>query len=276
MRKLLLTAYLSLLAIPAFAADQDSAYERVMKTNTLRCGYYPWPPFFELDANTGEVTGLMAEISRSVADLLDLKLEYVQLSALGFQVAELEKGLYDAFCVDSYYVFSSIKFLDYSDAQFYAPVYVYVRHDEDRFSSLEDLNSADVSFVGIDGDISVAMVQRSFPQATISSIPSNSDGAQLMMNVKTGKVDASIIDPGIVNVFNASNPPGLKNIFPDQPVAVYPIGMSVVKGETKLLNMLNGAISALHNTNSIDPILKKYDPDGSFLLPVAKPYKEPK
>lgn len=275
MKKLFLVILLFIFSAPAFAAsDKESVYERVMRTGTLKCGYYPWPPFFEVDANTGEISGMMAELAESVGELLDLKIEYVQLSALGFQVEELKRGIYDAFCVDSYYVFSSIKFVDYSDPYFYAPVYAYVRSDEDRFKSIKDMNDLSVSFVGIDGDLSVSMVQRSFPNAKLMSIPSNSDGAQIMMNIMTKKADVAIIDPGIVDVFNKTNSPGLKNIFPQDPVAVYPIGFSVIKGESKLLYMLNGAISALHNTNSIEPVLRKYDPDGMALYNVAKPYAQ--
>ncbi|MCB9987869.1 MAG: transporter substrate-binding domain-containing protein [Rhodospirillales bacterium] len=265
------------LPVTVHAADneKESVYERVMRTGTLRCGYYPWPPFFEVDLNTGNVGGMMAEISKAVGDILDIDVEFVQMSALGYQVTELEKGIYDAFCVDSYYVFSSIKYLDYSTPEFYAPVFVYVRADDDRFQSNADLNKADVSFVGIDGDISVTMVEHSFPDAKIVTLPANSDGAQIMMNVTTRKADAAIIDPGIVEVFNRTNIPGLKRLDLDAPVATYPIGISVLKGEVKLLNMLNGAISALQNTNSIEPILKRYDPAGEALYPVAKPYTVP-
>lgn len=276
MKAIFLTALLALfIPLPAFAeeAAKESAFDRVMRTGTLKCGYYAWPPYFEQDFNTNEITGLAADYARAAGSLLGLKVEFVQLAAIGLQAEELKKGIYDAYCLDSYYVFSSIKAQDFGTPFFFAPVFPYVRHDDDRFKSLDDLNKPEITFVGIDGDISVEMVGRRFPNAKLVSLPSTSDGSQLMMNVATKKADVAIIDPGIVESYNATNPVQLKITSPETPVAVYPISFSVAKGEEDLLNMLNGAVSALQNTGTTESIVKKYNlPKDSVYLP-ATPYK---
>ena len=276
MRFVLLLSFLILAAQPAFAAEKESAYDRVMRTGTFRCGYYPWPPYFNLDVSTHKVTGLAVDVADAIGGLLGLKVEYVQMSAIGMSAEDMKKGLYDSYCLDSYYTFSSIKYLDFSDPHFYAPVFAYVRAGDKRFHTLADLNKPDITFVGIDGDISVEMVQRRFPKAKIHSLPANSDGTQLMMDVLTKKADATVIDPGIIEGFNAHNPPGLQLIAPDDPVAVYPIGFSVLKGEDKLLHTINGAISALQNTGAMKSIVERYNLVGKGIYLVAKPYEVPR
>jgi len=50
----------------------------------------------------------------------------------------------------------------------------------------------------------------------------------------------------------------------------------VKKGEAELLNTLNESVSAVINTGAAARILKKYDPEGRFFLPVATPYQQAK
>ncbi|MCB1559294.1 MAG: transporter substrate-binding domain-containing protein [Alphaproteobacteria bacterium] len=274
MNKIFTFMLLMLLSFPALAADTESAYDRVMRTGVIKCGYYPWPPYFDVDANTGDVTGLNAEYARAAGDLLGLKIEFVQMSAIGMQVEELKKGIYDTFCIDSYYVFSSLKFVDFGTPYMFAPVFAYVREDDNRFKSLDDLNQDNIQFVGIDGDLSVELVAKRFPNAQVTTLPATAAGSELMINVSTKKADVSIIDPGIVDAYNSNNQSKMKIVDPDHPVAVYPISFSVKKGETELLKMLDGAVSALQNTGVTENILKKYNlPADSVYLP-ATPYKK--
>jgi ABC-type amino acid transport substrate-binding protein len=94
----------------------------------------------------------------------------------------------------------------------------------------------------------------------------------MMLNIKTGKADVGILDPGSVNTFNKNNNPGLKAFAENTPVAVYPIGYSMMKDDGKLLTMINGAVAAMHNTNAVNPVLEKWLPEKGSYYPVAKPY----
>jgi polar amino acid transport system substrate-binding protein len=274
MKKVLLIAFLSLIAVPAFAADapKESAFDRVMRTQTLRCGMMLWPPYFEKDPNTGAIHGYAKDLSDGVASLLGVKIEYVEIVP-GQQVEELKDGRVDAVCDDGPYVFSEMKFLDYTSPLYYVPVFAYGRADEQRFKSQGDLNHKDVHFIGMDGDLSVALVQRRFPQATLSTLPSTTDSGQLMLNVKDKKADITIIDPPSVATFNASNPPGVKAVAGGEPVAIYPVGFSVKKGDAELALMINSGIAALWNTGEAASILHKYDPRGTMFYGVANGYR---
>lgn len=269
----LLTLVLLFISSPVRAEGQvdQTAYDRVIASNTLRCGIMLWPPYFEKDVKTGQIRGFAADFYNEVAKLLDIKIEYVEI-VVGQQVEDLKSKKVDAVCNDSSYVFSAMKFVDYTIPAYYGPIYVFVRDDNRALRTESDLNKKSVRFVGMDGDISSDLVSRKFPEATLLSLPATSDAASLMMYVSTGKAEAVYIDPAPVKAFNMTNKPGLKMIMKDRPV-VYPVGMSVAKGEQELLNMLNSGISAFWNTNGALPILRKYDPDGTLILPLAKPYE---
>ena len=59
-------------------AKKETTYERVMRTRTIRCGYFVWPPFLTKDLNTGALSGLNYDVAEEMGKLLDLKIEWSQ------------------------------------------------------------------------------------------------------------------------------------------------------------------------------------------------------
>lgn len=279
MKRFFAVFFLLLLAFtsPALAKKEkptaEDAYDRVIRTGVLRCGYMPWPPFFDLDPNTGEISGISKEASDAAARLANIKLEYVQITN-GQQIQDLASGKIDAVCGDGPWVISTIRFLDYSTAYVHAAVFVYGRADETRISSFDDLNKPDITFVGIDSDLSVDLVLNHFPQARLNTLAAISDPSQMLVDVSTNKADATILDPLSVSVFEASNP-GKVKILSDKPVGVYGAGFSVRKGDVKLLQTLNQAVEAAINLGLIDPIIRKYDPNGEWFYLPNPAWKKP-
>jgi ABC-type amino acid transport substrate-binding protein len=47
----------------------ETGYERVMRTKTLRCGYFAWAPYLIKDANTGKFSGAGHDIIEAMAAL---------------------------------------------------------------------------------------------------------------------------------------------------------------------------------------------------------------
>ena len=263
-----------ILPVHATDAPKESAYARVMRTKTLKCGVMLWPPYFDADPNTGKIKGMIADIDNELAKMLDLKIDFVEIT-LGQQVEELNNGRVDAICNDGAYVFSAIKFVDYSKPLFLTPASLYVRADDNRFKTPADLDDAKYSIAGIDGDGTLLLAERSIPKTRRISLPGSTDLASLFLNVTGGKADATIGDPLAVMNFNTNNKKGLKLLSKDA-VAVYPTGFSVKKGEQELLNMLNAGVDALWNANVVQPILKKYDPAGKAFYFAAKTYEVPR
>ncbi len=248
----------------------ETAYDRVMRTNELKCGIMPWAPYWEVDANTGDVTGMARDFFDGVGKLAQLKMTYIPIT-FGNQSLELSTGRIDAVCNDGPWILSLAKVTAFTTPYYYTPMYVYVRADDDRFKTYDDLNRTGVTFVALDGDSSLELAQDLFPAATTRTISGQSDSTNQIMDVITKKVDATIIDALSAGVYNEHNNKKLKRLI-DRPVAAYPGGMSVLPAEEKLRQFLSTAINSANTMGLTTRVLDQYDPKGDFLLRVSPGY----
>jgi ABC-type amino acid transport substrate-binding protein len=275
--KPLLPLFVLILAFsfPALAAEKESAYERVMRTGVLRCGIVPWPPGAEVDPVTKEIRGPTKELFDSIIRLTGWKPEFVEI-ALGEVPLALKHGKIDAMCADGPWTITNIKVVDYTTWAAYSPVLVYVRANETRYKNYGDLDAQNVSFVGIDGDISSDLVALRFPKAILRTLINLTDPAQMMMEVADGKADAVILDPVTAESFMKNNP-GKVTPFPEkEPLAVYPLGMSVRRGEARLQQTLSRATEMAINIGLVDRKLDLYDPTRRIVYSPLMPYRIPK
>jgi ABC-type amino acid transport substrate-binding protein len=249
----------------------ETTYARVMRTGTLRCGYVAWPPFFHIDPNTKELTGIWREIIDPIADLMKWRVEYVEVIP-DQKVTLLESGKIDVMCGDGTWVVESVKFLNFVKPFLYAPSMAYVRHDDNRFTTKNDLNNKDVTFVGIDGDLSIDLFKQLFPQANLQSLSATSDPAQMLWNVATRKADVVLTDTVTFNLFNKSNPDRLK-IGVQEPIAVYGGSFSVLKKDVDLFHTLNEMTEMALNTGLIDQVLDRHDPERTLFIRTDKSYE---
>lgn len=262
-----------LLVTAPLAANAETAFERVQRTGTLRCGFLAWPMYFDIDPNTKHVSGISKKLTEAALHTLGLKVDYIEVTSAS-KVTDLQSGKVDAICGDGPYVLTSLMQVNYTRPFFYAPVYLYGREDENRFQKLANIDAKQVTFVGMDGDLSVELVQKNFPMAKLNTIASTVDVSMMLMDVTTKKADLTIMDPGGADNFIKHNPGKVKKILGDKPFAVYGVGFSVKKGETELLNSLNGAVEALQNTSSIDPVIDSYDPDNKIFVRTSPNYRQ--
>jgi ABC-type amino acid transport substrate-binding protein len=82
---------------PAFSKP-ETAYERVIRTRTLRCGWALWPIFEDIDPNTKELKGIVPEFTQALAQKLNLKIEWVMEVQWGQEPEALATGKIDAIC----------------------------------------------------------------------------------------------------------------------------------------------------------------------------------
>jgi len=80
------------------AAPKESAYERVIRTNTLRCGYALYPPFISKDPNTGKLSGIAPSLMGEVEKATGLNVVWGPEIDFGNITPTLQSGKADAFC----------------------------------------------------------------------------------------------------------------------------------------------------------------------------------
>ncbi len=268
--KLLLVAMVAfIVAMPAQAAE--SAYDRVIAKGEFICGVIPWAPYKILDPNTGEWSGFGVEVYRKIFATLDIKVTFKEV-VLGNQVQDLNIGRVDGICDDGPWTMSAAKFVDYSHPLYAAIVYPYVRADEKRFTKRSDFNKKDVTFTGIDGDLSSDLVNRVFPDAKLTSMESMTDVSQLFVNVQTKKADVVLCDPAAFAVYEKANPGKLK-VASSEPMGRYRTIVSIKKGDAKLLGLINQAVDNGLDFGIIDDVLDTFDPDRTKLLRIKSRYQ---
>lgn len=256
---------------------QPNAYERVLKSGILRCGYILWPNFMEKDPNTGQFSGLDYDYVNAIADSLDLKVEWSTEVNPAISVEILRAGKIDAICTaEGPLVPTTTKYLAYSQPLAYFPFFLYSRYNDDRFDQdITKANDPNIRIAVYDGDISTEIVRNFFPQSLRHSMPQAASPAQMYMDVATGKADLFIDGPLSVETFQRENPNQIKMVKQSKPLAVIPNTLSVLRGDEgrDLLDMINQAIDNLRNNGKEAQILAPYlQKNKMMIFPVAPQY----
>ena len=273
---------LALVFTAASAHAADGAFERIIKTNTIRCGYFTWPPYIVKDPNTGKLSGLNYDIMQALAKNLGLKTEWVLDVGVGDVAAALNANKFDVMCASVWTNPARLKTLTLTSPTLYSVVYAFVRTDDARFDGdLAKVNAKTIRISGIDTDYSQDIANEKFPLATQVMLPQTASGSETLMQVVSKKADIVFVDQGLVNEFLKNNPNALRQVKNVPPVRIYGEVLSVKQGDILLKNMLDTAITQLTNDGTIASLVAKYSaqnhstmypPSPSFVhLPEAVP-----
>lgn len=272
MKKLLLTLLL-FLSLPVMAADKESAYDRVMKTNTLRCGYIITEAV-QKDPNTGVIQGIVPDIMAEIGKLLSIKIDWVEEFNWGNFAQAMKSGRVDAICTNFWMDPNGSKVVSFTIPFYFSGVGAFVRADETRFKTLEDLNEPSVRVSAMEGEMSGIVADQDYPNATKVSIPQIGDSSQLLMDVISNKADVAFVDVAIGKRFERNNQGKIKNLVPEAPVRVFANTIALPPNESQLKTMLDATLSQMLYGGFIDKVLKKHSDVSDGYYPVAKPYGE--
>lgn len=279
MKNFLLGLTLCLISLPAFAAgkDKESVYDRVMRTQTIRCGYVAIPPHIVKDPNSGALSGIIYDVMEEAGKLLDLKIDWTEEVGLGTMNEGLKQGRYDAVCFGYWQnpFEGKLGFIDFSTPLYYMPVGAFVRPDDTRFDAdITAINDPTVRISSSDGMISGIIAAQDFPKAQIVSLPNMTDVGQNLMDVAAGKADVTFLSLHDAFRFEKSNPGQIKNVAKQQPVRVFgnTIALPQSQGDRRFKVMIDTALIQMLNGGFVDRALKKYEEYPGAVLPVAKPY----
>lgn len=277
MRQAVFALLLIFSALPAFAADQkESAYDRVMRTRTIRCAYILLPPEFSKDINTGKFSGAAYDVMEEVGKRLGLKVEWTEQVDFQSSVAGLNSGRYDAVCFSFYRYSAALSAADFSTPLFYTSTGVFARGNDRRFDQdLSAINSPNVTIATIDGEMSQFIAADDYPKAKTLSMPNMTDLSQMLKNVETGKADIAFVNGAVAAGYLKANPGKLKNVAAGNPVRFFSHGLMFPKGQYDFVRMIDLALAEMHDQGFIERILRQHDPEGRTYLRVARPYEMP-
>ena len=253
---------------------RESAYDRVMRTQTIRCGYAVWPPSIIKDPNTGSLSGIEYEYVEALGAALKLKIDWAEEIGWGDFPAALEAGRIDAFCVGPWPNSARARQVDFVQPIFYQPLYAYARADDLRFdNNLDAINNPNITVATIDGEMSSMIAVKDFPQAKTMQLPQLSTASEPMLNIVDKKADVAFTDPVSFAEYDTKNPGKLRRIPSKMPIRVFGVPLAIARGQDELRRMLDTSTIELLSSGQIEKIIVKYEQYPGTLLRVAPSYQ---
>lgn len=230
----------------AEAAETEEAKDAaggklIMATNA------EFPPYEYHDGDA--VVGIDAEIAKAIADELGMELEIEDI-AFDSIIPEIVSGKADMGLAGMTVTEDRMQSVDFSDTYAKASQKIIVTEDSE-IASPDDLKGVIVGVqLGTTGDIYVSDLE-----ADGTTVERYNKGFEAVQALSQGKIDAVVIDGEPAKTFVAETE-GLKILdesFTDEEYAI-----AVKKGNTELLEKINGALKTLKDNGTLDEIVAKY------------------
>ena len=222
--------------------DAEKKAENVIKMGTNAA----FPPYEFKEGE--EFKGIDVEIATAIAKELGCELEIVDMEFDSI-ITSVQKGEVD-FGMAGMTVTDERKLeVDFSSS-YATGVQVVIVAEDSAIASLDDLEGKKIGTqLGTTGDI------YSKDDYGAENVTSYSKGADAVIALKGGDVDAVIIDNEPAKAFVAENE-GLKILDTEYAIEDYAIAVS--KENTELLDDINAALEKLTSDGTIDAIIAKY------------------
>jgi len=255
---------------------QPSVFDRVVKSNQLRASYAVYPPYCIKNANTGKLSGICVEVLEEAAQRLKLKVEWVEEVGWGSIFEGLNSDRHDIFGAGIWRNSSRGKVGDFSQPLLFNVVKVYGRANENRFNTIDSLNDPAVRIVTVDGTLEDVIAKTDFPNASHISVSQLNPYTDVLLSITSNKADIMFSEATAVNRFLEKNPGTLKELFPSEPLRVFPLTFAFKLGEPNFSAMLDAALEEIHNDGTMERILQKYEQIPGEFYRVAPPYILPR
>ena len=211
-----------------------------------------FPPY-EMTADDGSFEGIDVEVAQAIADKLGLDL---QIDDMDFDAALLaaQTGKSDMVMAGVTVTEERQTVMDFSNTYANGIQVVIVPEDSD-IASIEDMTGKMIGVQrGTTGDLycSDTVENGGFGEENVTPYDNGLTAVQALLN---GQVDCVVIDNAPAQEFVKANP-GLKILDTEYANEEYAIG--VAKGNTQLLDAINGALEELEADGTLQSIVDKY------------------
>ena len=235
------------------AAAEETTDEAAGEVTTVNAGKLTmstnaaFPPY-EMTTDSGDFEGIDIEVAGAIAEKLGLEL---QVDDMDFDAALLaaQSGKSDIVMAGVTVTDERQKVMDFSDTYAEGIQSIIVPEDSD-IASADDLTGKAIGTQR--GTTGYIYCTDDFGEDNVIAYD---DGLTAVQALNNGQVDAVVIDNAPAKEFVAANP-GLKILDTAYAQEDYAIG--VAKGNTELLNAINGALEELQADGTLQSIVDKY------------------
>jgi len=228
--------------------EKPDTFSKIIQQKKLLVGTdATYPPFESKDA-TGRIVGFDIDLMDAICDKLGVKCEYIVVPFDGI-VSGLNNNKYDAI-ISSFTITSQREtVIDFSKPYYQASQSIAVRLDQQKINSLIDLKGKRVGVqLGTTGELLAKKIEG-------AEIISFDNIGAAFIDLENRKLDAIINDKPTSQRIIALRG-NAKLIGPDLSSENY--GIAVRKGEKRLIDAINSALTALELSGKINDLNKKW------------------
>ncbi|HBM91100.1 MAG TPA: hypothetical protein DD400_04405 [Rhodospirillaceae bacterium] len=252
------------------SAEKETRWEQVKKRGTLRCGYFVWPPFVVKDPNTGKMQGSLVEIAEEMGKQMDLKVTWTEEIDFAHMFSGYNR--YDMICGPITQNGLRARETDFTVPLAYGGLYAFVRKDDNRFNdNVKAINDEKVRISMIDGEYSSILASELFPKAQTVPVSQLASGAQMILQVSTGKADIAITDVFSAQAFIDNNPDKIK-MASKTPLRVFSFSFPLPPNELSFKAAVNATLTNMNETGFLDKMYSKAEKGIAKLFRLALPY----
>jgi len=231
------------------SGQKPDAFKRILQQKKLLVGTdATYPPFESKDADTGKLVGFDIDLMEAICDKLGIKCEYIVVPFDGI-VSGLNNNKYDAIISSFTITPQRETVVDFSKPYYQASQSIAVKLNQEKINSLIDLKGKRVGVqLGTTGELLAKRIEG-------AEIISFDNIGAAFIDLENRKLDAIVNDKPTSQRIIALRG-NAKLVGPDLSSENY--GIAVRKGEKRLLDAINSALTALELSGKIDDLNKKW------------------
>ncbi|HVP37531.1 MAG TPA: basic amino acid ABC transporter substrate-binding protein [Terriglobales bacterium] len=228
--------------------EKPDAFSRVMQEKKLLVGTDATYPPFESKDETGKLVGFDIDLMDEICDKLGVRCEYVVVPFDGI-VSGLNSEKYDAIISSFTITPEREQVIDFSKPYYHASQSISVKLDRQDINSLTDLKGKKIGVqLGTTGELLAKKVEG-------AEVVSFDNIGAAFIDLENGKLDAIINDKPTSQRIIAFRG-GAKIVGSDLSSENY--GIAVRKGEKRLLDAINSALTDLELSGKLEDLNNKW------------------
>ena len=222
------------------AAIYADLIKEIQSRGVLKVGMAESPPWQSPNPSSGDYEGFNVDLAQRAADLMKVKLQVVP-ATWSTLIPGLVAKQYDVVFANLFATPPRALVVNFTDPYSTYGFHVVV-NTSTSIRSMNDLNSSNVTFVGMSGTVEESYPKELYPKAKVKGIATNDIGAWIG-EVASGQADAAFLDPGTFRILKSKNPAFAKRlrVLNDENNLVKPVGLAyAVRPENlHMLHFLN-------------------------------------
>jgi ABC-type amino acid transport substrate-binding protein len=252
---LLLTAVLAAGCGQSSTAPQQKAASRIdqIKQNgklVLATGNYR--PFEYHDEQTNKIIGYDIDLAEAIAKKIGVPLEVKEMQFTSL-IPTLQNGQADLVIAAMYITDQRREVVDFADPYMDTGMVLAVNADNTAIKSVNDLNG---KVVGVKtGATSEKVAQELKDKGINMTIKSYKETVDYLLDMENGRLDASINDLLNQLEYNKTHP-NVKVV--GEPFTKASLGIAAKKGDTELVDLVNGVLKDMKQIGEADQLYKKW------------------